>query len=305
MSRDFQIHCLGCGSAKPTRRHQPSCTVVQHHENLYMVDCGEGAQREFARQGLKLSRLNHIFITHLHGDHVFGLFGLMGTLALQSKEGHITIHTFKDGKEIIEKVLNYFSRETPYEIRYNILDPTKEEIALDTGKLRVRTVPLHHKIPCVGYVFEEYPKLRHINREMCDFHGVPVYRMNDLRQGADFEKPDGTIIPNHLLTTDATPSKSYAHMGDTSYFPELASKIGPVDLLYHESTYLNRDEPSAAERGHSTARQAALIARNAGVKKLLLGHYSSRYKDEQEFAKEALEVFPNVVLANEGTVVDV
>lgn len=302
---DFRVHTIGCGSARPTLRHQPSCTVVEHNSNLYMVDCGEGAQQGLARQELKMSRLAHVFLTHLHGDHVFGLFGLLGTMALKDLRGHITIHTFEEGREILDYNFRYFNRDTPFDIHYNILDPHKEEIALETPTLRVRTVPLRHRVDCVGYVFEEQGKLRHIRRDMCDFHGVPHYFMNTLRQGADFVKDDGTVVPNELLTSPADKALSYAHLGDTSSFPELARMAGPVDLMYHETTYLDANEADAAKRGHSTARQAAICAREAGAGALLTGHYSSRYKDEHQFLVEAREEFPNVILNREGLTTEV
>ena len=186
---DFRIHTLGCGSAKPTVKHQPSSTVVEHRGTLYMVDCGEGAQLQFQKQRLKFGRLRHIFLTHLHGDHVLGLPGLVSTLALGGKEGKLTIHTFKEGKEILEQILGFFARELSFELDYDIIRP-EEKVILDTGSLRVRTIPLKHRVPTVGYVFEEAEPLRHIRRDMCDFHGVPVFRMREIKEGADFVKAD-------------------------------------------------------------------------------------------------------------------
>lgn len=302
---NFTIHTLGCGSAKPTLRHDPSCTVVDFRDNLFMVDCGEGAQKSFMRQRLKFSRLGHIFLTHLHGDHVFGLPGLIGTLGLHFAGGSVTIHTFEEGRNILTGIFDYFSRDLPFEVKFNILDPKKEEIAFENKSLRVRTVPLYHRVPCVGYIFEEKEKLRKLNREMCDFHGVPVSLFNNIKAGDDFVKPDGTIIPNERLTSDPDKPLSYAHISDTALHPELAQKIGPVDLLFHETTYLNINEPDASKRGHSTARQAAEIARLAGARALLTGHYSSRYADDDMFLKEAQEVFPNVILNNEGLRTDI
>lgn len=301
---DFKVHTLGCGSAKPTRKHSPSSTVVDYRGNLYMVDCGEGAQKAFAMAGLRQGRLQHIFLTHLHGDHVFGLFGLIGTLALHAKGGHITIHTFEEGRRILETVNAYFNRDTPFEVRYNILDPHRSEIALDTGKLRVRTVPLRHRVPCVGYVFEEAPHRRHINKEMCDFHGVPLHRLGEIADGADFTRGDGRVIPNAMLTRSPSPSLSYAHLGDTSYFQELAAEAGPVTLMMHETTYLDSHAAEAPRRGHSTARQAGITAREAGAEWLLTGHYSSRYDDDRAFAAEAGEEFPRVILNREGLSLD-
>ena len=272
-----------------------------------MIDCGEGAQRTFQLHRLKTSRLAHIFLTHLHGDHVFGLPGLIGTLGLQQEGGSITIHTFKDGAEILTRILDYFSRDLPFEVKFNILDPTKEEVAYEDHALRVRTIPLDHRVPAVGYVFEEKPGLRHINREMTDFHGVPVSMLNRIRNGEDFTRADGKVIKNELLTTPPTPPRSYAHISDTAYMPGLAEKIGPVDLLLHETTYLEANAADAAKRGHSTARQAGMVARDAGAKALLTSHYSSRYyKDESGFVKEASEVFEGpVYLNNEKLVLEI
>lgn len=307
MANNFTIHTLGCGSAKPTPAHQPSSTVVDHRGRLFMVDCGEGAQRSFQLHRLKTSRLNHIFLTHLHGDHVFGLPGLIGSMGLQQEGGVITIHTFEDGKEIIGTILNYFSRDLPFEVKFDILDPSKEQIAYEDHALIIRTVPLDHRVPAVGYIFEEKEGLRHINREMTDFYGIPVHQLNRIRSGEDFVKPDGTVVPNAVLTSDPTPARSYAHISDTAYMPGLAAKIGPVDLLLHETTYLESHAADAAKRGHSTARQAAMVARDAGAKVLLTTHYSSRYyKDESAFIKEAAEIFDGpIYLNNEKLVLEV
>lgn len=264
-----------------------------------MVDCGEGAQKELQRQRLKLPRLNHIFLTHLHGDHVFGLPGLIGTMALSGLEGDITIHTFRDGQKILSTMFDYFNRGLPIDVKFNVIKP-EEAVVFENPSLRVRTVPLKHKIPAVGYVFEEKPRLRHIDREMCDFHGVPMWAFNAIKAGEDFTKPDGTVVANTVLTKDPAHPRSYAHISDTAYLPGLAEKIKGVDLLFHETTYLTIDADKARERGHSTAAQAAQVALDAGAKRLLTGHYSSRYKDDGLFADEARAIFPEVILGNEG-----
>ena len=295
----FAVHTLGCGSAKPSLRHQPSCTVVEHRGSLYMIDCGEGAQLAFMKQRLSFSKLRHIFLTHLHGDHVLGLPGLVSTLALTGNGGELTIHTFEDGATQLKQMIDYFCRDTPFKLNFNIIKP-EEKIILDTKSLTIRTLPLNHRVPCVGYVFEEKPKQRHINPQMTAYHQVPIVMMKRIKEGEDYIKPDGSIIPNSWLTTDADPALSYAHIGDTAYMPEIAKKIGPVDLLFHETTYLDDREADAKERGHSTARQAAMVARDAKVKRLITGHYSSRYTDDSLFLKEAQEVFPNVILNKEG-----
>lgn len=304
MSNNFTIHTLGCGSAKPTPRHQPSSTIVDHRGRLFMIDCGEGAQRSFQYHRLKTSRLGHIFLTHLHGDHVFGLPGLVGTMGLQNEGGKLHIHTFQEGKEIISKILDYFSRDLTFEVVYDVLNPDREEVAYEDQSLIVTSIPLAHRIPCVGYLFEEKTGLRHIRRDMVDYHQVPLYLLNSIRAGADFTRPDGRVVSNATLTTDPTPPRRYAHISDTAYMPELAERIGPVDLLFHETTYLEEYAKDAEKRGHSTARQAAMIARDSGAHRLLTGHYSSRYyKDETGFLKEAREIFGGEVLLNDESLV--
>ncbi len=304
MSNNFRVHTLGCGSAKPTLRHQPSSTVVERHGNLFMIDCGEGAQTALQRQRLNPGRLNHIFLTHLHGDHVFGLPGLVGTLSLSGVEGSITIHTFKEGKEILQTIFDYFDRNSRMTVNFNIIEP-EDAVVWENHAMRVRTVRLRHSLPAVGYVFEEKPGLRHLNRSACDFHGVPVSRFNLIKGGEDFVKPDGTVVANELLTFPPTPPKRYAHISDTAYMPELAEKIRGVDLMFHETTYLEVNARDAALRGHSTARQAATVARDAGAGRLLTGHYSSRYSDDKGFLEEASEVFPHVILNREGLITDI
>lgn len=299
----FSIHTLGCGSAKPSLRHQPSSTVIDFRGNLFMIDCGEGAQLAFQRQRLKFSRLKHIFLTHLHGDHVFGLPGLVGTLGLTGGGGELVIHTFEEGKVILGRIFDYFCREMPFDIKFDVIHP-EDAVIYETDALTVRTVALRHRVPAVGYIFEEKPKLRHIIREMTDFHGVPYSKMQSLRKGEDFVKEDGTVVSNALLTRDPRSPLSYAHISDTSYMPDLAAKIGPVSLLMHETTYLSDREKDAHDRGHSTARQAAMVARDAGARRLLTGHYSSRYHDDNLFKKEAEEIFPDVILNHEGLVVN-
>ncbi len=299
----FQVNVLGCGSATPSLRHLPSCQVVDIRDNLYMIDCGEGAQLQARRMKVKFSRLNHIFISHLHGDHCLGLPGLLSTLSLHQTGGTITVHTFKDGVEMFTKIMDYFCRERTFDLRFNVIEPTRG-IVWENDGITIETVPLKHRIPTVGYIFREKPKPRHLDGEMMKFHNIPISQRNNIKLGADFVKEDGTIIPNERLTKPADPSKSYAYISDTIYFPEIVPAIEGTDLLYHEATYTEPNAVKATQRFHSTARQAAMIAKDANAKQLLVGHYSKSYLNEESHLAEAREVFPNTIAATEGLKID-
>lgn len=295
----FSVVTLGCGSAKPSLHHNPSSTIVNIRGNLFMIDCGEGCQLEMQRQHIKFPRLNHILLTHLHGDHCFGLPGLISTLGLLGKQGDIHIHTFADGIDFFSRTFRFFYPETPFKIVFHEIKK-EEAVVYEDSAITIRTILLRHRLPTVGYVIEEKPKLRHIIREMIDYYKVPIAQIKDIKAGKPFINNDGNIIPAEILTRPASPSLSYAHIGDTSFMPEIASKIGPVDLLYHETTYLSTDTELAYKRGHSTAAQAAEMANLCGAKMLLTGHYSSRYHNDKLFLQEAISIFPNSILNREG-----
>ncbi len=297
---NFQVNILGCGSATPTIRHTPASQVVDFRDRLMMIDCGEGAQLQFRRMRLKFSRLNHIFISHLHGDHFLGLPGLLSTLALHEKTGGIVIHTFAEGIKILWQIMNVFCRDTSFEIIYDEIAPERAVI-FDDHALTVETFPLLHRVPTVGFLFREKPKLRHLNGEMVRFYNVPVSQLQSIKAGADFVTADGRIIPNTALTRDADPSISYAYCSDTAYNPNLVEVLAGVDTIYHESTYLADSLHKAAPRGHSTAAQAGMIAQAAGAKRLILGHYSQSYDSDKAFADEAATTFNGeIIAANEG-----
>lgn len=282
----------------------PSCQVVDHRDRLMMVDCGEGAQLAMRRMRLKYSRLNNIFISHLHGDHCLGLPGLLSTMALHDIEGTVTVHTFAEGVELFERIINFFCRERSYDLRFNIIKP-EHAIVYEDKSLIVETFPLYHRVPCVGYIFREKPKLRHINREMVDFYKVPVAMMHSIKEGADFVLPDGTVVANERLTTPAEPAYSYAYCSDTVYNPLVAEAVKGVDVIYHEATYTDGDAEKARQRGHSTAGEAAKIALEAGAKKLIIGHYSKSYADESGHIADARRIFPDTIAANEGLTIDI
>ena len=301
----FQVNILGCGSATPTYRHQPSCQVVDFRDKLFMIDCGEGAQGQFRKMGLKFSRLRHIFISHLHGDHMFGLPGLLSTMALHEVQGTVTIHIFKKGAELLDNWMRFFNGESPLKIEYDILEPGERRVVYEDQGLIVRTFPLYHRIPCAGFFFQEKPKLPHLKGDMVKFLQIPVFQLPSIKQGADYVKPDGTVVPNSVLTTPADPSMSYAYCSDTMFNPRVASDVEGVDTLYHEATYDSSMAVMAKERGHSTAAQAAEIASLAHAKRLIIGHFSKRYnKDESILLDEARAIFPNTILADEGLKID-
>lgn len=282
----------------------PSAQVVDFRDRLMMIDCGEGAQLQFRRMRLKFSRLNHIFISHLHGDHFLGLPGLLSTLALHDTGGNIIVHTFREGADILRRIMKVFCRDTTYDIVYDIIEPTRAVI-LDDHAMTVETFPLYHRIPTVGYIFREKPKPRHLRGDMVRFYNIPVAQLPAIKAGADFRTEDGTVIPNDRLTTDPDPSMSYAYCSDTAFDPRVARNIEGVHTVYHESTYLDDNLAKAAPRGHSTARQAGITAREAGARHLILGHYSQAYDDDSLFAREAATEFHGqITTAREGLRID-
>ena len=298
----FEVNILGCGSAIPTPRHNPASQVVNFRDNLLMIDCGEGAQKMMRRLGLRFARLNHVFISHMHGDHCLGLPGLLSTLGLHERTGTVVVHLPAGGLEVMKTITDYFCRQSPFDIVY---DPIEGDggVVLDTPSLSVEAFPLYHRIPCYGYLFREKEKLRHLRGDMVKFHDIPVSRLQQIKEGADYVKPDGTVIANAMLTTPADPSRSYAYCSDTMFDERVAEAVRGVDLLYHEATYTSELARQARERGHSTAAEAARIAAMAGVKQLMIGHYSKRYDDLEVLVADARTEFAEVIAAREGLVV--
>ena len=299
----LELNILGCGSAKSTLQHLPSCQVLNVRGHLMMIDCGEGAQLEMQRRHLKFSRLKNIFISHLHGDHCFGLLGLLSTMALHNIGGTVTVHIFKDGAELFGRMLDFFCRDRSYDLRFNIIN-THKAVIYEDNSITVTSFPVTHRVPCVGFLFQEKPKLRHINSWACQQRQVPHHAMYSLQQGKDYVSPSGVVIPNSELTTDADRSISYAYCADTKFSKRVINAVKGVDWIYHEATYGEANLKDATKRYHSTARQAAMVAREAGAKRLLLGHYSSRYKDISLLEREAQAEFPNTIAATEGMKID-
>ncbi|MDE5972922.1 MAG: ribonuclease Z [Muribaculaceae bacterium] len=297
----FTVNVLGCGSAVPTLRHQPASQVIDHRDRLFMVDCGEGAQLQMRRMKLKFSRVNHIFLSHLHGDHFLGLPGLLSTMALHEKGSAVTVYTFKEGAEIIGSMLRFICGDTPFDLRFRILTPGSREVIYEDQSLSVSCFPLYHRVPALGFIFREKPKPLTVNGDMVKFHQVPHYMIPSIRSGADFVSPDGTVVPNSHLTLPAPPAMSYAYCSDTMFDPRVAADVEGTDTIYHEATYGESEAHLARPRGHSTAAQAGTIARMAGARRLILGHFSKRYFDETPLVEQARAEFNgDVIAANEG-----
>jgi ribonuclease Z len=296
----FDLNILGTGSALPTTRFNPTSQVVNFRDNLFMIDCGEGAQTQLRRMQLKFSRLSHIFLSHLHGDHCFGLMGLISTLGLLDRTGDLVIHAHPDAERIFRPMLDYFCAELPYKVVFNPIAPQKHELILEERSLKVYSIPLKHRVPTCGFLFEEKPRPRHIIREMTDFYQVPVRDMSRIKEGEDFVREDGSIIPNEKLTRQAEHSRKYAYCSDTTYHKSIVPIIEGADLLFHEATFLEKEKARAKHTMHSTALQAAKIAQAAQVKKLVIGHFSARYTDLNVLLEEAKTIFPETVLAEEG-----
>ena len=302
---EFNINILGCGSALPTTRHLATSQIVDLRDKLYMRDCGEGTQVQMRRMRVRFGRLAHIFISHLHGDHCFGLPGLISTLGMLGRTGELVVHGPKEVETYLRPVMDLFCRGMEFEVRFNPVDTRSHSLVMEDRSLSVYSIPLKHRIPTCGYLFAEKPKEAHIIREMTDFYQVPVRCMKDIKQGQDYVTPEGEVVPNSRLTRPAAPPKRYAFCSDTAYNRSIIPIIEGADLLYHEATFAECDLARAKETFHSTARQAAEIARDAHVKRLVIGHYSARYEDLSELHREAEAVFPGTILGNEGTVIPV
>lgn len=301
----FKIHILGCGSALPTLKHNASSQLIEMRGKCFMVDCGEGAQMQFRRSHIHFSKLNAIFISHMHGDHCFGLMGLLSTLGMLGRTSKLRIYAPKDYELLFKQQVEFFMQTMEYEMEMIPIDTEKQQVIYEDHSLTVETVPLQHRVPCCGFIFREKPTLPHIRRDMIDYYGIPVSQINNIKNGADWTNEDGDVIPNARLVQPADTPRSYAYCSDTRFMPALKEQVKGVTVLYHESTYTSEQEDRAKIYYHSTARQAATIAAGAGVGTLLLGHYSARYNDEKVLLEEAKAVFPNSILTQEGMVFDV
>lgn len=272
---------------------------------MFMIDCGEGTQLQLRRSSISFTSLQEVFISHPHGDHCFGLLGLISTFGLLGRTRALNIYAPAVMEELFKKEMEFYCNSYDYEVIFHPVDTTKQQMIFEDKSITVETIPLEHRVPCCGYLFREKPSLPHIRREMMDFYKIPISQVNNIKAGEDFVLPDGTVVENAKLTRPADPPRAYAYCSDTRYMPQLAEIVKEVNLLYHESTYADDKIDGAKKYFHSTARQAATVARDAEVKKLLIGHFSSRYNDDNLLLQQAQEVFPNTMLAEENKEFDV
>lgn len=302
---DFELNILGCGSAKPTTRHQPTSQILNVRGKLFMIDCGEGVQTQMQKMGLSMMNIGHIFISHNHGDHVFGLPGLIGTMDLLGRTSELHVHGPLQVGDFIDYLLKTFYTDIGYNVIFHPVDVHQHALVYEDRSITVHSIPLQHRLPTSGYLFREKPGLPHIRREMIDAFNIPISQINNIKAGASWTTEDGTIIPHERLTTPANPPRSYAYCSDTVYLPHLKDVLNGVTLLYHEATYMHERAPRAEQTRHSTALQAAMQARDAKVEQLCIGHFSASLKDENALLREAQSVFPNTILANEGLVISI
>lgn len=288
---------LGYNSAIPTVKSAPTAQFLEMEERCFLIDCGEGTQVQLRKAKAKFSKINHIFISHLHGDHVFGLPGLISSFRLLGRETPLHVYGPKGIKEMMETIFRITETHQGFEVVFHELSSKKSEKVFEDNRIEVFTIPLDHRIYCNGYLFKEKPKERHLNmQEISKYPEIEICDYHNLKRGKDIQLSDGYILKNENLTKPAEPSVSYAFCSDTRYLESIIPIIKNVDVLYHEATFLHDLKKMADYTGHTTALEAAKIARKANVKKLILGHFSNRYNDLSVFLNEACEIFPETYL---------
>lgn len=296
----FSVTILGNSSAKPTPKSHPSAQVVNLNEQYYLVDAGEGVQQQLIRRGISPLRLRAVFISHLHGDHCFGLFPLIATLGLEGKRTPLDIYAPAPMGDILEYHKKFFWDDLPYEVKWHEVKTTEHCIIFENNTLEVWSVPLRHSVPTVGYHFKEKEPKLNVDKFKIEKYNLSIAQIVAAKRGEDIELPNGEVIPNSELTYIPFKPRSYAYLSDTNYSAKAAERVKGVDLLYHETTYAQSEEMWAKGRGHSTTFDAAKVALKAEAKHLIIGHFSSRYKDHTILRDECRTIFENTDIANEG-----
>jgi len=297
---NFELTILGSCSAVPTSEKYPTAQVLNLLERFFLIDCGEGTQIQLRRLKFSFAKIRHIFISHLHGDHFYGLPGFISTRNLLGITSDLHIWSHSDLAGLLNPLLSQMKGDLGFRIIFHPLNFQRPDKIFSDSKAEVFSFPLKHTIPCCGFLFREKQNLPKIRKEKIAELRIPISQMQKIKEGAGFDTGEGTIIPNEQLTLPPPPPRSYAFCTDTAYCESALETISGADLLYHEATFLSDLEDFAVKTLHSTARHAATVAWKAGVKKLIIGHFSTRYKNENEFLHEARQIFENTDIASEG-----
>jgi ribonuclease Z len=296
----FEVTILGSSSAIPTSERNPTAQLLNHNDKLFLIDCGEGTQVTMRRMHVHFQKISHIFISHLHGDHFFGLIGLISSMHLLGRSKKLTVYGPPELKEIIDLQLRVSLTELQYPLLFVPTQADTPELIFENEVLTVTSFPVLHRIPTTGFLFKEKQGDRRIRKEVIDMFNIPVHEISALKRGSDFRDAKGKVHTNASLTIDPYPKRSFAYCADTAYFEDIIPIVRGANLLYHETTFLQDKAANASEKFHSTTVDAATIALKAGVRKLLIGHYSARYDDLQPLLDEVKEIFPQSELSFEG-----
>jgi ribonuclease Z len=302
----FELTILGCNGAIPAYDRHPTSQFLSHHGHGYLLDCGEGTQMQMAKYAIKRGKLDHIFISHIHGDHFFGLMGLISSFNLNYREAPLHIYGYAGIEEIVRTHLRHAETQLRYELVFHAVAADTARVIYENNLLTVETIILKHRIPTTGFLFREKKNLfRNILPEKIEQYQIPIQEIVKIKQGADFINEKGQAIPNSELTTAPSRPKSYAFCTDTVYTESFISQIKDVDLLYHEATFTHEHRSRAEETMHSTTKEAATIALKANAGRLIIGHFSARYENLEPLLAECREVFPNTELALEGSIFEI
>ena len=300
----FKLTILGCNSAIPTPTKNPTAQLLNADERFFLIDCGEGTQIQLLKNKIKAQKINHIFISHLHGDHYFGLIGLINTMHLLGRTTELNLYAHQQLKEIIDLQFSASNTELKFPLFFHTIPPDKEKVLYEDASIIIHNLVLKHSIPSSGFLFKEKKKARNIIKEKIEEYEIPIAQLSSIKNGADFKSKEGKIIKNKELTTIAKSPHSYSFCSDTTLVEENIATIKGVTLLYHEATFMKDLVEKARQTGHSTTIDAATMAKKAKVKKLVIGHFSSRYNDLEELLAETKSVFTNTYLATDGSTFD-
>ena len=299
----FELTILGSNSALPTKERYPTAQVLNVLGRFFLIDCGEGTQMQLRRNRIGFSKINHILISHTHGDHIFGLIGLISTMVLLGRKKELHIYSHSELQKYIQFQLDFlYQQEVPFRLVFHPLNFKSPQVIYQDKKVSITSFPLNHRIATCGFFFQEIPKLPKLRKEKLEEYKIPIKDRQRIKEGNDFVLPNGEVILNSELTIPAQDPRSYAFCSDTAYYEEITKVIKGTDLLYHEATFAEEHKELAAETFHSTGKQAALIALKSEVKRLLIGHFSARYKSKSKILEEAREIFTETYIVEDGDI---